>query len=106
MSFSSDARLVAVGRSDPMPHVYKLDTFERVMPWQGHSGRISHVYFTAQENRIRSYGFDGTVCLWDATTMAMLERICLPADHRVVSVRKPHGRYAFCYPIPRKSLSR
>lgn len=97
LAFSPDGKLLAVGMEQPTPGLFRTDTFERLLPYDGHAGKVSAIFFTADGKRLRSYGNDNLICDWDMETMRMLRRIKLPAGYRTLSIREPDGRYAICY---------
>jgi len=100
--FSHDGKLLAVAYSaHDAPHLYRTDSFEELVPGPGHTGHITGVWFAEDGKRIRTYGSDGTVCLWDASTMGPVDRSRLPAEHKVAGVRPPDGRYCVVF-LPAK----
>lgn len=98
LAFSPDCRfLVAVQAWRPAPHVLRTDTWEVMLPYDGHGGYVAGIYFCSDGKRIRTLGTDNTVCFWDAATMRMIERIRLPPGQRMLTAREPDGRYIFCF---------
>jgi WD40 repeat protein len=92
--FSPDGKLLAVGvLFRPTPQLFRTDTYEEVIPYEGHGENISEVFFQAGGKIVRTLGRDGTVCTWDARTMKMLKRQSLPAGWSQEGSRQPDGRY-------------
>src|SRR5262249_3270386 len=89
-------RVAAVHSSRPTPLFFDGRTGEEVMPYEGHGNWICDLRFSADGRTLRSVGWDGTVCTWDAATMKMLRRISLPAGRVPIEIRPSDGRYAFC----------
>jgi len=92
--FSPDGKLLAVGvlfRSTP--RLFRTDTFEELIPFEGHGEGISQVFFPAGREILRTLGRDNTICTWDARTLKMLKRQSLPAGWEQASSREPDGRY-------------
>jgi hypothetical protein len=59
-------------------------------------------FFFADKDAIRTLGHDGTICLWDTTTLRLRSRLALPASLRWLSARPSDGRYLLCRgkPVP------
>ena len=92
--FSRDGKLLAVGiLFRPTPHLFRTDTYEEVMPFEGHGENIEEVFFLPGGKVLRTLGRDNTVCTWDARTLKMLRRQSLPAGWSQESGRHPDGRY-------------
>jgi WD40 repeat protein len=91
---SPDGKLLAVGVFlRPTPYLFRTDTFEDVLPFEGHAESTVEVFFPAGGKVVRTLGSDNTVCTWDARTLKMLRRQHLPAGWKNGSSRQPDGRY-------------
>jgi WD40 repeat protein len=92
--FSPDGKLLALGLwHRPTPYLFRTDTWEPVVPFEGHAERITGVFFPPDGKVVRTLGADNTICTWDARTLKLLRRQSLPAGWKPESVREPDGRY-------------
>lgn len=92
--FSPDGKLLVTGSLfRPAPQLFRTDTFEEVIPYDGHTDGITRVFFLPGGKLLRTLGRDNTVCTWDAQTLKMVKRQSLPAEWNQESAREPDGRY-------------
>jgi WD40 repeat protein len=92
--FSPDGKLLAIGTLfRPVPHLFRTDTFEEVIPYDGHGESITNVFFLPGGKHLRTLGGDNTICTWDARTLKLVKRQSLPPGWSQVSSRQPDGRY-------------
>jgi WD40 repeat protein len=94
--YSPDGKwLVASQGRRPTPRLFRAETGEEVMPYEGHGHYPIDLRFLPDGKALRSIGED-TVCTWDAATLKMLRRNPLPAGRLAASVRPTDGRYVLC----------
>jgi WD40 repeat protein len=92
--FSPDGKLLAVGvRGRPTPFLFPTDTFEAVLPFEGHGERIVDVFFSTGGKVVRTLAADNTICTWDVRTLKSPRRQSLPSGWEQRSAREPDGRY-------------
>jgi WD40 repeat protein len=91
--FSPDGKLVVLASSGPAPRLFRTDTYEEVIPYDGHTEDITQVFFPPGGKFVRTLGRDNTLCTWDARTLKLVKRQSLPADWNQESGREPDGRY-------------
>ncbi|MGA2796456.1 MAG: WD40 repeat domain-containing protein [Thermoguttaceae bacterium] len=98
--YSPDGKwLAAAQERRPTPRLFRADTGEEVMPYEGHGHYAIDLRFLPDGKTLRSIGEDATVCTWDADTLKMLRRSSLPAGRLAASVRPSDGLFALC-PFP------
>ncbi len=98
--YSPDGTWLAMGQQGrTTPRLFDVAATEERTVDEGHGDRVLDLRFSADGRSLRSVGKDGTVCMWDTTSMNMLRRISLPTDRLVASIRPSDGRYALC-PVP------
>jgi len=92
--FSPDGKLLAVGSMfRPVPQLFRTDTYEELIPYDGHPDKVSQVFFPPGGKLLRTLGADNSICTWNTQTMKMVKRQHLPLHWNVVSSREPDGRY-------------
>jgi WD40 repeat protein len=91
---SPDGKLLATASLfRPAPQLFRTDTYEEVIPYDGHGDTVSSVFFQPGGKLLRTLGRDNTICTWDARTMKLLKRQSLPPGWNQQSSREPDGRY-------------
>ena len=94
VEFSRDGKLLfAAQQLRSTPHLFRADTWEEVIPYEGHAGKILSLRFSADGKSLQSIGADNLVRAWDVTTMKTLKRTPLPAGCFFAVDRPPDGRY-------------
>jgi WD40 repeat protein len=94
-------RILAFQALHSSVHLWDVSAGKELTSAEGHNGAICSVAFAA-DDRIVSSGFDGDLCVWDATTAAMLHRSNLlrredyvrsPDDFEIPLPVAPDGRH-------------
>jgi WD40 repeat protein len=65
---SPDGKLLAVGGSDHLVHLWALPSAKPLKPLEGHSGHVRYVVFSPDGKRLASSGDDRHVLIWDVRT--------------------------------------
>jgi WD40 repeat protein len=66
LAFSPDGRRLAVGRTGGVT-LFDADSGKKLRRFEGHTGTVGEVRFTADGHRLVAADGDGTVWVWDAT---------------------------------------
>jgi WD40 repeat protein len=72
----------------------RTDDFADARPFEGHSDAATCAFFSPDNQRLWSFGNDGSICHWDANTMKMIERKPIPPEYELKSIQEPEGQYA------------
>lgn len=97
LGYSPDGKWLAAAQGRrPTPRLFRPETGEEVMPYEGHGDYPVDLRFLADGKTLRTIGEDATVCTWDAATLKMLRRSSLSAGRLAASVRPTDGRYVLC----------
>jgi WD40 repeat protein len=103
LAYSPDGKWLAAAQGmRPTLRLFRPETGEEVMPYEGHGDYPVDLRFVPDGTTLRSVGRDATVCIWDAATLKMLRRSSLPAGRLAASIRPSDGRYVLC-PLTRDS---
>jgi WD40 repeat protein len=98
LALSPDGRTLALTseRGAAAPHLFETWTGRRILPTAGHPGWVQHVFFSSDGQTVRTFDDENYVCLWDARTMRLRNRIALDGAWRIVSLRDGDGKYLLC----------
>ena len=97
LAYSPDGKWLAAAQGRrPTPRLFRPETGEEVMPYEGHGDYPVDLRFLPEDTTLRSIGGDATVCIWDAATLKMPRRSSLPEGRLAASIRPSDGRYVLC----------
>ena len=91
LAFSPDGQVLATGRSDCTVRLWDTRTGNPIAPPAGHTDAITQVAASRDGKTIVSTGEDGTACVWDAATAALVLNQKFPAGFGAVRVT-PDGQ--------------
>lgn len=91
ISLSPDGKVLALACNQPTPLLFNVADWQRLLPASGHADEIAGLYFPADGKTIRTLGRDGTICVWDAASLQMRQRLALENGMEVLTVR-PDGQ--------------
>jgi WD40 repeat protein len=95
--YSSDGKWLAAAQElRTTPRLFNVATANEVTVNQGSGNIVRDLRFSPDGRTLRTVDHDGTVCLWNATTMNVLRRFSIPAGYLVGDIRPSGGKYALC----------
>jgi WD40 repeat protein len=100
LALSPDGRTLALALATEhhtlAPLLFETRTGQRILPNDGHPGKVQQVFFSSDGQSVRTFDDENYVCLWDARTMKLRNRVALDGAMRVVSFRDGDGKYLLC----------
>jgi len=92
LAVSPDGKLVAVGGSDRLVHLFDADTLREQPGFRAHDGDVGALAFHPKESIIATASADGSVKLWDHRTGKLLDYFLGLAGNPVVLSFSPNGK--------------
>jgi WD40 repeat protein len=79
VAISSDERFIAKGGSDGNITMWRIDNCQNILSIKAHSSHVVGLIFTANDKKLISSSFDGSIKTWDLATGACLQTLYLQA---------------------------